>query len=66
MTSAPQPEEPELPCFLPDDYDNTDLELPRIMCCCGMLMHKDKVLDVGSASMLDGGASRSSSAADTP
>jgi hypothetical protein len=35
MTPSPQPEEPELPFFVPDDADTSDFELPKIMCRCG-------------------------------
>jgi hypothetical protein len=28
MTTPPKPEVPELPCFVPDDADPNDFELP--------------------------------------
>ena len=34
MTPSP---EPELPFFVPDDYDTSDFKLPRIWCRCGVL-----------------------------
>lgn len=31
MTPTPEPEEQELPCFVPEGYDTSDFELPMFV-----------------------------------
>jgi hypothetical protein len=47
MTTPPQPKEPELPCFVPDEEDHLERDVPK---CPNLRWEGD---DVGSASTAD-------------